>query len=252
LYNAGYSKNIFNDLLYIFNLKKEFNIIDWYDYFNNPITDIYFFIQYKPIIGGLGINEIIKKTKWSGVTDGDEYIEDYTYQQYNIGDIIYGDKIEYSSVNIVESNISPQIHYIQMSLLKDPEDPLSVRTIQWKYNTLTPIKLRDVSDDVKRYNISGTSYNDVVNIPIYAHDIGNGNMIWREILPQGYIDPISGRGVDIPFVNGRRYKYDNLQIVVQPDLNDDSTFDLFSEVKFSDPNSITNKPKELNKTNEPC
>ena len=249
LLHAGYSKNIYNEQKYLFNFNIDFNVSSYLDGFGFPITDLYLYYVYKPHNNGNADSETIKMTKWDETTKT-RYYEDFTPQLLNIGDIVYGDKIEYSKYFLDEALIDEQIFYIDT-----PYNDGITKILEWKYKPLIPFKLRCYNDQIKRYNISGSTYDEIAQIPFYAVDLGGGNMIWREILPQGYIDPLTGIGVDYPFINKRRYLYDNVLLSISPNLEHSNTYDVFKEINFNTATNLNYKPiidnNELN-ANEPC
>lgn len=98
-------------------------------------------------------------------------------------------------------------------------------------------------------------------IPDYALMLtGEGKYVWRDILPQGYIDPLTGLGVDYPFLNKRRYLFSPIILDVIPNLSDLSynkhpnTINVFSEIKYyQNATNINIKPlTELDNIEKPC
>jgi len=103
----------------------------------------------------------------------------------------------------------------------------------------------------------------VERIPDYAKMIeADGKYVWRDILPQGYIDPITNLGVDYPFFNKRRYLFEAIVFDVPPNLTTDTltkhqnTLDVFDEIKYY--NSATtidltpNSEDDLDNIGKPC
>lgn len=98
-------------------------------------------------------------------------------------------------------------------------------------------------------------------IPDYALMLtSEGKYVWREILPEGYIDPLTGVGVDYPFLNKRRYLFSPIIFDIVPNLNEDddfkhqNTLDVFSEISYSKyATNIDITPlTELNNIEKPC
>jgi len=249
LYNAGYSKNIYNELKYLFNFNIDFDVSTYLDGFDIPITELYLYYVYKPRNNGLNQVEYMKSTEWDLITK-DKSLVTFTPQSLNIGDVIYGDKIEHSKLDILDVLIEEQKYYIGTPY----NDNGITRNLEWVYKPLIPFKLRYFSNEIKRCNISGTTYDDISKIPYYATDIGNGNMIWRDILPQGYIDPLTNIGVDYPFINQRRYLFNNKLLSIIPNLEHLNTYNVFKEINFNTAENINYKPitKNINDINEPC
>ena len=126
--------------------------------------------------------------------------------------------------------------------------------IIWKYNPFIPIRLRHFEDNISRANSGSTSYDTAASIPEFATNIGNGNFVWREILPEGYSDPITGIGTNHPFINKRRYVFSTIILDVTPDLDDGITRNLFQNLWFNnDVETINIRPiNNINQINKPC
>lgn len=98
-------------------------------------------------------------------------------------------------------------------------------------------------------------------IPDYATMITNkGKYVWRDILPQGYVDPITNLGVDYPFFNKRRYLFEPIVFEVIPNLSTDeeliheNTRDVFAEIYYTRyASSIDDTPStDLDDIEKPC
>jgi hypothetical protein len=124
----------------------------------------------------------------------------------------------------------------------------------WKYNPFIPFRLRYFTNEIYKENTGNTSYEVVSSIPYYATPLGDGNYVWREIMPQGYIDPISGLGVDYPFVNKKRYLFSNIVFDITPDLTDAETLAAFEKAWYERYQKILAvKPNsDLNNIGKPC
>jgi len=101
----------------------------------------------------------------------------------------------------------------------------------------------------------------VFRIPDYAKMIeADGKYVWRNILPQGYVDPTTNLGVDYPFFNKRRYLFEPIVFDVIPNLNEDlalkhdNTLTVFDEISYyKDPISLDETPlTELDDIEKPC
>jgi len=99
-------------------------------------------------------------------------------------------------------------------------------------------------------------------IPDYAATrTSDGTLIWRDILPQGYTDPLNGNGVDYPFFNGRRYLFEPIVFDVipnldtDPDLDHPNTLAVFSEIEYwqdADVMDIVPANDNLDEFGKPC
>lgn len=241
IFNAGFSKNIFNEQKYILNLNKDIDITDYYDYFGFPCTELYLFVVYKP-----NNNEIIYQRQY----DSNNYqINEIQYNTYNIGDLIYGDLISYNENDFKQDIKLEQMHYIDTPCMFNNVENI----VRWSYNPFIPIKLRYFSDEVQRVNKNTSLYEQAISIPSYAINIGDDNYVWRKILPQGFIDPLTGVGNNCPFVNKKRYLFENLKLIIKPDLTHENTELLFNNIIFSEPTISNVIPiSDINNMNLPC
>ena len=102
----------------------------------------------------------------------------------------------------------------------------------------------------------------VETIPDYATILSTeGMLVWRDINPQGYVEPLTGVGVNYPFFNGRRYLFEPIVFSVPPNLSEvtgikhDNTLGVFTEISFSDDaTSLDTTPTEddLENIDKPC
>lgn len=98
-------------------------------------------------------------------------------------------------------------------------------------------------------------------IPDYATMIYNrGKYVWRDILPQGYVDPITNNGVDYPFFNKRRYLFSPIVFSVIPNLNTDPDLEhpntqlVFTEISYTQYASVIDQTpaSDLDNIGKPC
>lgn len=93
-------------------------------------------------------------------------------------------------------------------------------------------------------------------IPEYATELDNGQYVWREIVAQGFTEPLSGNGVDYPFMNGRRYLFAPVILSISPDLSDSNTANVFNEISMNNNSELldfTPEPEnDLNDIGKPC
>ena len=98
-------------------------------------------------------------------------------------------------------------------------------------------------------------------IPDYAKLISSkGKWVWRDILPQGYIDPITNEGVDYPFFNKRRYLFEPIVFEVPPNLTTEEGFihentrDVFTEIYYTRYASVLDETpaNDLDDIGKPC
>ena len=167
------------------------------------------------------------------------------------------DLIEYQKEEFYQAQLEQQIFYI-----RTPYQDNGTKWLEWSYNPFIPFKLRYFSDELNQANTGSTSYDIVNSIPEYATKLDdNGNYVWRDINPQGYIEPLTGVGVDYPFFNKKRYLFSPIIFDIIPNLNEDSilkhpnTLNVFNEIEYS--KNATNlyiipTKDDLNNINKPC
>jgi hypothetical protein len=254
LYPVGFSNNVYGEQAYAFNFNSDFDVSYYFDNFGFPITELYLYAQYK---NASLPTETLSATMWSST--GVLSKQTITTKTLNIGDFVesnagnkIGDLIEYSKAEYYQSQKTPQTFYIRTAYVENSV----TKYLVWKYNPFIPFKLRYLSDQIFGANISGTSYEQTSAIPSYATEYpeGTGNFVWRTILEQGYIDPLTGIGVDYPFVNKKRYLFSNIILDIIPDLNDPNTLAAFTKIKYGTPSLINLEPSvdDLNNIGKPC
>jgi len=258
IYPVGFNKNIFNEQVYGFNFNRNFDIRNVVDGLGMPITDFYMFLQYKTSVNGNGVRETIQYINYN--TDGSYFVDDLVMDNLNIGDIIktvdnrcISDRIGYNKSEYYQEIINDQIFYI-ITECKRPDNNNSVN-IKWKYNPFIPIKLRYLSDEVYEANTGDTSYETTSIIPNYAISIDNhGNYVWRDVFQEGFIDPLSNKGNDFPFMNGNRYVFNSIVFSIQPELKDPNTKSIFNNIWFDrDSEKIKIKPiSNIKDIGKPC
>lgn len=243
LYNAGYTNNVYGDQVYAFNFNRDFNADTYIDNFGFPATELFLYAQYQATQNGDGIPEVMFSTTWD--INGNPTKVPFVPSILNIGDRIYGDLIIYDRLQFLQTQVLPQIFYINT--------PYDVGVLQWKYEPFMPLRLRYFFDILNNANSGSTSYTQQSSIPFYATPIGGGNFVWRDIIPQGNIDPLTEIGVNYPFINMRRYLFAPIILDVSPNLGDSFTQGVFSEIKYGVPQIMNTNPiSDLNNLGKPC
>jgi len=240
IYKAGFSRNIFANYIYAFDFNVDFNVEGYLDAFGKPITRFYLYFKYKTTVNGASAFETIS----SGYTSP---ISSINSSPITIGTVIKGDIVNYVNTNYEETlEANGKVQYFVRF-------PYDVNTLQFKYNPFIEIKVRDFDDQIVSANISGGTESDLT-IPYYAISADTfGNYIWKELLVNGYIDPITGKGVDYPFLNKRHYIFNRIVLSMKPDLNDSNTATVFSEIKFGANQNLFVKPSsDLNALGNKC
>jgi hypothetical protein len=252
LFPIGFSNNVFGEQAYTYNFNVDINISPFQDNFGFPVTELFLYAQYKKSIYPAPA-EILSAKLWS--ENGTITYSNVSTKSFVTGDTVmslngqkFGDIINYSKLRYLQVQTHPEQFYITT-----PYSDSTNRLI-WKYNPFIPLRLRYLTDNIYTANISGTSYAEVQSIPYYATNVGGGNYVWRNIMPEGYRDPLTGIGNDLPFVNKRRYLFSSIVLDVIPDLDDQQTLDAFSEVWYSRNAYNFNKIPlgDINNIGKPC
>jgi hypothetical protein len=238
VFNAGFSVNVFNDQKYIFIINKDIDIngSNGYERNNVPITELYIYAQYKP-----SIDESISGVTWT-IDSGNTVTTTIT------SGIIMTDCCLLDMINYNQTIIQTQTNYISTPYISGA----TMYYINWKYNPFIPITTRLLSDELFGVYSGNTSYDLISSIPEYAYDGGGGNYAWRNIQTQDYINPITFETLNYPFINGRRYCFNNFILNINTNNNDLNTNTLFSSLFYTS-ELINYKPSsDLNNIDQPC
>ena len=252
LYPVGFSNNVFGEQTYTYDFNVDIDISNYYDNFRFPTTELFLYAQYKPATTPV---EHLAAKLWSS---GSAYTTpNILTKSFVSGDTVmslngqkFGDIIDYSELDYLQVQTYPELFYITTPYVSGNTN----QRLIWKYNPFIPLRLRYLTDSVYTANISGTSYAEVQSIPIYATNVNDGNYVWRNIMPEGYKDPLTGIGTDHPFVNKRRYLFTSLVLDIQPDLDDADTLAAFEEVWFARNSYKLNitPTGDINNIGKPC
>jgi hypothetical protein len=225
LYNCGFSKNIFFEQNFLFNYNIDIDTENQKDFFDKPITELFLYFDYQLNVSK---SETIIKKDFNSLSNSNNNltITENTNTTYNINDFIIGNLVKREDNEFDETIINEQIHKIKLLF--------SSNSLTFKFNPFIKIKLREYNDTLYNGNTKGNTKN-ILKIPDYAKFVGDpvkGNVIWKELLPHGFIDPISNLGVNFPFINGRHYVYTNNILSMQPDMNDNDTNTIFEKINI--------------------
>jgi hypothetical protein len=273
IFPAGFANNVYGDQAYAFNFNKDFDVSTYLDDFGFPLTELFLYAQYKPTTNGNESQvEKLSGTTWSPITDTSSKFELTPIPPtFNIGDILHqnnniiGDIIGYSKSQFYQTQQHPQTFYISTPYMSYitiggswwfPAFTISTpKRLIWKYNPFIPFRLRYFSSELDKANTGSTVYATSSAIPYYATKLDDmGNYVWREIMPQGYTDPLTGIGVDYPFVNKRRYLFSNIVFDITPDLNDNETRIAFEKSWYTkNATKVAIRPiSDLDNIGKPC
>jgi len=248
LYDAGFSKNVFGEQTFTFNFNKDYDISGYRDFFNFPITELFLYAQYLPSVNFYNEPELMKQILWND--NGNPHKVSFVPISYNVGDIIGYDLIDYNKSNFQQIQKSEETYYITTPYHDDSNNS---KSLQWKYNPFIKLTLNNFSSNLNKANTGTTAYKQQLSIPNYATLLGDGNYVWRDILPQGFIDPVTGIGINLPFVNKRRYLFTTNILSISPDLTDSNTKSVFSEIKLNSSTILNYIPvDDLSMVGTPC
>lgn len=250
LQDAGFSNNVYGEQLYCFSFNEDIDVSQYFDSLGFPVTEL--FLYTKPI-RYYNLHDEPEKLSgytWNSTNTPTKSVVNEYYYGLNVGNIIYGDIIEYDKKNFLQTQVSGQTYFLATTVSDENGVPAD---LQWKFNPFIPLRLRYFSSDLQYGNTDSTSYDVLQSIPNYATQLDGNNYVWRNILPQGYYDPITDLGVDHPFVNKKRYSFYPITFDVIPALSDMITLDTFTKIKYNDPDVLNENPKSnLNEIGKPC
>lgn len=250
---SGYAVNIFGDWNYYFNVNFTVNIDGIFDTLGFPITELFVYAFYKyREDNGNGQSDRLFRSNYN--TDGEIIgISDISnITTYSKGDTILGDTIIYNKTAFTQTLLNRQEYIISTSY-----DGSSER-IQFKYNPFIPITIKVYNSETERVNISGSSYEETSTIPPFALSgigatvLDDGTVIWRTTYDNGFIDPITGQGVDFPFVNDKHYVFSKIKLDVIPNFDDNNTDDFYNQTQYKPNEILDNNPTRIDNLGKLC
>lgn len=222
----SFAKNVFGDSKYNYILNGDItvNSLDW---FGLPVTELYLFCGYDC---GKG-NAYYKDVLYYNGTETSDY---NTFANLQVGDTIISDKVKWHP-NEYKYEILEDVEYKIKTYYRINSN---YNYVLWKYKPFIKIKIEELEDTIQdNYDINTTIPNNAIKI--------NNNYIWRNKMNRGYIDNLTSKGVDYPFINGKHYVFNNLFLSIIPDLSDINTFKVFEDVIITS-SKVTNKIKNFN------
>jgi hypothetical protein len=203
--SCAFSINTLNNNIYSFLLNRDLNISDLFNNLSEPITDLYIGIikngspdlttfssvesHFSKLINYINNNQGIEK-----ITDNNVRLN----KTVNIGDIFYYGLCEYTTENLLET---------ELDLI---EHRFIHRDVLFKYNPFhkIPIKLKST------YIEDSETNENIPNYSIYSRQ--REKYIWRDIFDIGTTDE-DGNNIDFPFTNNAFYTYIDLNLFVLPE-----------------------------------
>jgi hypothetical protein len=226
LTTTSFAKTINSQREVNFSFKSDIDVSTLRDNLGRPLTELYvtvikenksvykensdFNFNWTNISGGF-LTENNRNINYNIRAYGDNQYPQVYINNINYDDTLFeGDIVEYNQKSLLETKLEDVYHRIN---LKEREDDGKLEGYFYKTHYL--YKIRDFSTYISE-GTTATTY----NIPYYAIEeirvdsSGNtnttGSLIWRDLLDKGYIDG-GDAGVDLPFVNGRHYIFNNIR-----------------------------------------
>jgi len=288
VYNAGFSKNVYGDQKFSFVINKDIKENDleitinpdtlmpfgkFYERNNLPVTELFIYAKYL-----VGVGETMQGLSWdingnpiTGSTSMSDYMsmDMSTFSQSGVStqiNYINTPYIETGSTKYFSWYYSPMIP-VRINMLSDelfkvgyqkviisgntinssPTSPLP-----WSYDPVIPIELGVLSGNTFDVYSGTTSYDLINSMPEHAYNLGDGNFVWRNILPQNYINPVTSVTLNNPFMNGNRYIFSSIILDVKANKGVLNTANLFSNIGFNF-QSVNNVPvSDINDIGKPC
>lgn len=225
IYNAGFSKNIYNDTIQLYHYNLDLNVKPYKDYLGRPISEVYF-----------------TKIKYNNNTTTIPYMEPWTLlsvgiitnepnQNYDVRAIyggslgrplpilpspMYIETVDKNTTDFFGDIIDYNIGDLTERVLIDAQYRFNTNNREdlhygegYYYKAHDKIQLLEFDSQVEFENLTLPD----ADIPDYAVKV-NGYLQWRDLLTPGYIDG-GGNGVDYPFLNGCTYIFTEHNLCVK-------------------------------------
>ncbi len=228
--NTSFARNINTQREVNFSFKNDLDVSTLRDNLGRPLTELYvtiiketsdvlkdnsdFNFSWTEISGGF-LTEKNRIVNYNVKAHSDNAYPQVYFNDIKYSDSIFdGDIVEYNQKSLLETKLEDVYHRVN---LQERQDNGNVEGYFYKPHYL--YKIRDFSTYISE-GTTATTY----NIPYYAVDevvldssgntINTGLLIWRDLLDKGYIDG-GDAGVDLPFVNGRHYIFNNIRFYLR-------------------------------------
>lgn len=231
IYKPAFAKNFYNDDVAQFVFNEDLDVSGLRDNLGRPLSELYLTIIKKDNKGftkvrsGLEMPYLFDNTSSdtqiphiSRITNDSSTTHDYLEDNITIGqDEFFGDIVEYNVAELRETTLSKVAHRFNRTSREQnvtltnlgedrngnslPDRDIGPRPEGYYYIPHHLMRIRNFSTYIEQ----GDS--NVVGIPDYATDLGDGRIIWRDLLPIGFSSGESNT-VNYPFVNGYHYLHD--------------------------------------------
>lgn len=201
---------------YMFILSDYVDITNMLDHNDNPITELYFTVNFKNKMGffdrqttsfepNTGYGD--ENSLFDDAQDLYDNITDIDTKDFNYEDEIDGDLCEYNNDDLMEYVIQKRVN----RLVYNP-NVFETSTNGYYYNVHYPYILQVYSPYIEEGN-----RDEIYNIPKNAKfDQRTQKWRWRDLYDKGFIDG-DGNGVDPPYRNGSHYLHKEIFFYIKPD-----------------------------------
>lgn len=230
IYPLAFSQNIFNDKINQFVINEDVDVGGLVDNLGRPLSELYITLiktdnnGFTNIKSGIDIPFIDGVENFNEVPDIRRITNDvstHTALELNVNvndSTFFGDIVEYNSYELIETvlgEVNHRFNTINRETIGFVNDPVSGNTINlgvrnegYIYNPHYKIQIRAFSSYIEQGDFS------VVGVPDYAEDLGDGRLLWRDLLDIGFND-VTNNLIDYPFLNGSHYIHRNLMFCVK-------------------------------------
>jgi len=224
MYPLAFSKNVYGDQIYQFIMNQDINLFELTDNLNRPVSELYLTLiktNSNGTFGGIksgfdleflegNINLDVSNIRriHDGQIGDNIQFESQTPLDSNVvpnDNLFHGDIVEYNRFELFETVLSKVLHRFNTLDREKSWDTLAAkgpRREGYLYYPHNLIRVKDFSLYIEQGDTS------TAGIPDYAEDLGDGRILWRDLLDIDNTNGLNG-GVNYPFTNGCHYLYDN-------------------------------------------
>lgn len=281
--NLGFSLSLFNENIIQFNLNEDVDISNLTDNLGRPLSELYLtflktdssgmfsklssgiespFISVlnsftsNPVVKDLPIIQKIHNVPQASLPAGAGISQSYVPLQTAVSitdNDFYGDVVEYNTTTLQEVVLSDVQYRFNTNdrettssiTVSGANIPMGPRPEGYYYKGHTLIKIRDFSSYIEEGDAN------TFGIPSYAENLGDGRIIWRDLLDIGGAD-ITKSVVNYPFLNGYHYIFNNFIFGLKRQDPFDN-WDIYYSIFPSDPPGTRKSNKfDVNTANNEC
>lgn len=272
IYPLAHCKTIYDDQIYQIVINEDINIDGLKDNLGRPLSELYLTTikgdsnnMFGLVKSGFDLeilpgNIIEDVSNVRRIHDGydNNYFTSQTPLEYGLNVnhmILQGDVCEYNRLELSEKILTDVLHRFNTVNRENGSNGVAKgpRREGYLYKPHTKIKIREFSKYIEQGDAN------TYDVPDYAEDLGDGRLIWRDMLDLGtYRD--ADKPLEYPFTNGHHYIHKNtiLHTFRQDPFGEYGLYysgiHTDSEYSPSDPigDAINNKGYIINTTDEDC